>query len=321
MSLIERIFYFHQEILKGKFPNSRQIAQHFEVSLPTAKRDIAYLRDRLLAPLSFDSTRNGFYYQNDSFCLPFAESPRIAFFLAMLGKMAKETGLSELQEVKQLEQRLTPMLGGDFGKVMTALEVQWIEIESISHQIFESVIESVISEKLLIIHYRSPGGQENVRPIAPIRIINYQGRWYLRGFCLLRDSERLFHIGRIQKAALTEESPPPEAIRENRSRAHTFGIFQGEIRYHAKILFTGTAAALIKNQHWHDEQKMQETEEGIVMHLPVSDDRELIMKILQYGSMAKVLGPPELTLRLEQEIGQMARNYGLEKSDPAPDIA
>ena len=45
MSLLERVFYFHQQILEERFPNSRTIADHFEVSVATSRRDIAYLRD------------------------------------------------------------------------------------------------------------------------------------------------------------------------------------------------------------------------------------------------------------------------------------
>ena len=49
----------------------------------------------------------------------------------------------------------------------------------------------------------------------------------------------------------------------------------------------------------------------MLLRLPVSDDRELVMKILQYGAMAKVLSPPKLIKRLQNEIIAMAENYQL----------
>ena len=60
MSLLERVYSFHQDLLRQRYPNATTLVDRFEVSLATARRDIAYLRDRLMAPLAFDNRRNGF---------------------------------------------------------------------------------------------------------------------------------------------------------------------------------------------------------------------------------------------------------------------
>ena len=125
---------------------------------------------------------------------------------------------------------------------------------------------------------------------------------------MLRQDYRIFHLARVlradlgKKAASTDRTPPEEL---NRS----FGIFKGSPLYHAEILFTGYAADLIKNQFWHKEQKIRKTKEGIVLKLPVRDDREIMMKILQYGSQAQVLSPPELAVKIQTEISQMSIKY------------
>jgi predicted DNA-binding transcriptional regulator YafY len=308
MSVLERVFYFHREILKGNYPNSRTLADQFEMSIATSKRDINYLRDRLCAPLSFDPKKNGFCYQ-EGFHLPFEESPRIIFLLAMLSKLADEAGLGELQEVKQLEQRLSAMISPDYGTVIDSLQCLWIEIESIDHRIFEIIIEAVVKKQMLALQYSSIGGKSNARTVAPLQIINYQGRWYCYAFCSLRRENRLFHIGRIQSAGLTGVNIPENVALDRSIIGQSFGIFQGKPRYTAEILFTSTAAELVKNQRWHKDQKIEPVENGVLLRLPVSDNRELVMKILQYGSMAKVLSPPELIKRLQTEIIAMADNY------------
>ncbi len=308
MSVLERVFYFHREILKGKYPNSRTLADHFEISTATSKRDINYLRDRLVAPLHFNPQKNGFEY-NEGFHLPFEESPRIIFLLAMLSKLADEAGLGELEEVRQLEQRLSTMISPDYGRVIDSLHCLWIEIESINHQIFEITIEAVVKRKLLTLQYHSIGGTTTTRTVAPLQIINYQGRWYCYAFCLLRRANRLFHIGRINSALLTGQNIPDTIILDRSIIGQSFGIFQGIPRYTAEILFTATAAELVQNQRWHKDQQTLAVEGGVLLRLPISDDRELVMKILQYGAMARVLSPPELVQRLHQEIMAMAENY------------
>ena len=129
MSLLERIYFFHDELTRNRFPNSRTIMQEFEISLPTARRDIAYLRDRLLAPLEFDSGKNGFYYSDDSFNLPFENSPRIVFLLGILNRLAEETGLSGLPEIQQLEKKLISMIPQGNSLITDNIQCEWIEVE------------------------------------------------------------------------------------------------------------------------------------------------------------------------------------------------
>ena len=318
MSVLERVFFFHREILKGNYPNSRTLADHFEISTATSKRDINYLRDRLCAPLHFNPQRNGFDY-TEGFHLPFEESPRIIFLLAMLSKLADEAGLGQLPEVRQLEQRLSTMISPDYGSVIDSLHCLWIETESIDHLIFEIAIEAVVKRQLLALQYRSIGGTTTTRTVAPLQIINYQGRWYCYAFCSLRLENRLFHIGRIHSAKLTGQNIPDDISLDRSALGSSFGIFQGKPRYTAEILFTATAAELVKNQRWHKDQEIIPVERGVLLRLPVSDDRELVMKILQYGTMARVLSPPELVERLQSEIIAMAENYRQEKKILVPD--
>lgn len=309
MSLLERVFYFHREIQRGNYPNSRDIVEQFEVSLPTAKRDVSYLRDRLLAPITFDPQKNGYFYEEGDFRLPFEESPRIVFLLAVLGKLAGEAGLGGLAEVHKLKKRLSGMISGDYGKIITALQVQWIEVEEIEQIIFETIIEAIVKDRMVDLHYKSLDGSSSQRSVAPLQILNYQGRWYLYAYCSLRQEDRLFHMGRVITAEISEEAPPTHINFEQNQLEHSFGIFQGKPRYNAEILFTSTAAELVGNQYWHADQKIRRVKNGIILELPVSDDREILMKILQYGGMAKVLSPVELADRVKTELLAMVDNY------------
>ena len=62
MSQMERLYFLHKEIADKKYPNTKTIRQTFQVSESTARRDIEYMRDFLLAPIEFDRARNGYFY-------------------------------------------------------------------------------------------------------------------------------------------------------------------------------------------------------------------------------------------------------------------
>jgi predicted DNA-binding transcriptional regulator YafY len=308
MSLLERVYYFHSELTRERFPNSRSLMREFEISLPTARRDIAYLRDRLLAPLSFDTKKNGFYYTKSGFNLPFENSPRIIFLLGMLNRLAEETGLSDLPEIRQLEKRISGILDQDYRHIISSIHCDWVEVEHPDPLIFDTIIETIVKKRQLEIAYRTPQKEKTLRTVEPLKLISYQGRWYLSAWCTLRRDYRIFHLARILRAERGEKSHSP-VRHEPEDLERSFGIFKGEVRYQAEILFTGTAAELVKNQLWHKNQIVRKTEDGIILILPVSDDREIMMKVLQYGSLAQVLRPSMLRDKIQQEISRMTALY------------
>lgn len=309
MSLLERLYFFHDELKRKRYPNATLLVEQFEISSATARRDIAYLRDRLLAPIEFSHNQNGFYYTDDGFGLPFEDSPKISFLLGMLGKLAEEAGLGELREVKQLEKRLTSMIFPDYHKIVEAIHCEWIEVESIRSAIFESIIESIVKMKLLEISYRSVSGEETVRKVEPLKLINYQGRWYLSAYCTMRKMIRLFHISRISKASISNTVIKEPTTLPTDYFNKCFGIFKGEIRYEAQIRFFSKAAELVQYQLWHKDQIIIKEKDSIVLKLPVNDDREIMMKILQYGALAEVISPRNLKEKVVKEVGKMNNLY------------
>jgi predicted DNA-binding transcriptional regulator YafY len=125
----------------------------------------------------------------------------------------------------------------------------------------------------------------------------------------------MFHISRITRAKPTGDKISFLAGLEESYLQSSFGIFKGGSIETAEILFTGTAAELVRHQHWHRDQQVEETREGVLLRLPVSDDREIAMKILQYGSLARVLAPERLQLKVAQEIEAMTALYAPDRRE------
>jgi predicted DNA-binding transcriptional regulator YafY len=116
-------------------------------------------------------------------------------------------------------------------------------------------------------------------------------------------------MARIETAVSGKKIANPPHYAPDSLLDEAFGIFTGKIRYHAKIAFTGTAAELVRRQYWHEKQVIREQHDGIILSLPVNDDREITMKILQYGSMAEVLEPKSLRDKVSLEIKKMSKCY------------
>lgn len=64
-----RIQWLHKKLNMKSFPNAQRLSERFGISHRQAQRDFDYLRRELGAPLLYDNSRKGFYYERP-FVLP-----------------------------------------------------------------------------------------------------------------------------------------------------------------------------------------------------------------------------------------------------------
>ncbi len=312
MSLLERIYYFHSRIRNKRYPNAIDLAEEFEISSATAHRDIAYLRERLLAPLYYDQRHNGYYYKNENgdFELPFENSPKIVLILSLLSSMASENGLETLPELQQLQKKLSSLVLTGNKHIEDLIHCEWVEVQSVDKKVFDTVINSLLEGVQVTIQY---GAKQELQPasrqVDPLKLVHYQGRWYLLAWCWLRQERRLFHLSKIQSILTTEQQVEHQLQPDDDYLSGVFGIFKGKAIYTATIKLNGHAAETVREQHWHPDQRIEETDAGILLHLPVADDRELLMKILQFGAEAEVIAPDTLRKKIKDTIVSMGDRY------------
>ncbi|MFM2004852.1 MAG: hypothetical protein RLZZ09_507, partial [Pseudomonadota bacterium] len=89
-----------------------------------------------------------------------------------------------------------------------------------------------------------------------------------------------------------------------------YGIFSGDNVTWATLLFTPERARWVATERWHPLQLGQLREDGSYqLRVPYTDDRELIMDILKYGSDCRVLEPAPLVDKVQQQHGLALRQY------------
>ena len=191
------------------------------------------------------------------------------------------------------------------------IHCEWVETEPVEGEVFADVLNGLLNSTRLRITYRTPTDKALERFIDPLRLVNYQGRWYILAWCGLREARRMFHLARIIETETTNINTNHTLSPDDDWLSGSFGIFKGDPsgRFTAEILFTGTAADIVRYQHWHPKQNISETKEGLVLSLPVTDDRELLMKILQFGHQARILQPEKLKQKIQSEIEKMIDQY------------
>jgi len=294
-----------------------------EVSLATFKRDLAYLRDRLNAPIEFDNNAGGYRLTEPAPGRPRFQMPGLWFNADEAhGLLTAYYLLDHIQpgllspHIEPLLKRIRATLGSDdhsWEEVSQRIRVLPQASRAMDTKYFELISTGVVMRKRLnISHYHRGRDKHTAREISPQRLIHYRDNWYLDAWCHDRDALRSFAVDSIEAVELLDKetkSISNEAL--DAEFAGGYGIFSGKATQIATLKFSPTAARWVANETWHPEQKGDFDEEGFyILELPYSHLRELMMDILRHGREVEVLAPKELKDHVRDELDAARANYG-----------
>ncbi len=315
----ERYYWFHGQIKECRYPNARKLAETFEVSEKQAQRDIEFIRDRLGAPLVYNSPKKGYTYEDPCFELPpvwLKEEELFALCLAMrftavLPDRRLKDSLDKAFEKFLAFRFVNPSPSLD--EVRKKVSVKNIVYSKVDENIFRPVLYALFQDETLKIKYYSPHKNESTeRVIRPLHLFCYLGNWHLIAFCGLKKALRDFALSRvrtIEKVApelpLPKNLPPIEEYLDR-----NFGVMSGKESIEVCLRFSPQVADWVSEQVWHNDQQVCRNPDGsLCLEFPVADFREVRREILKYGAGVEVLSPLELREEVKREIGKMGKIY------------
>lgn len=87
--------------------------------------------------------------------------------------------------------------------------------------------------------------------------------------------------------------------------ASSYGIFSGEARHIATLIFTAQRARWVSAEIWHQKQVGTWLPDGrYQLEIPYNDARELLMDIQRHLPEVEVVSPPELKQALVHNLQQ-----------------
>jgi len=317
--ILERFLWFQNEIKQGRYPNTKTLAEKFEITRKTAQRDIEFMRDRLNAPLMYIPGHRGFTYEDHTYDLPgfwLGEEALISLLLAyrLVSAVPDKSLKTSLRSF--LEQLLTKI---SHSQTMTVkdlnskISVRNIAYSKTSEKIYHAMLEALLNAGPVKIEYHSPhNSQITTRDILPLHLLHYMGTWHIIAHCALKNELRDFVLSRIQTIA-----PCARTITARFSSGHvrdyirkTFGIFHGKQTKSVCLCFSKDVSPWISEQVWHPAQKTFIKKDGrLCLTIPVADFREIKREILKYGSQVEVISPKALRNEIRNEIGKMKKIY------------
>lgn len=314
MGKTERLYRIKQLLQQSRIVSKEQFLSELEISPATFKRDLAYLRDRMNAPVEFDKDAGGYRFAHNPHHTQ-QELPGIWFSAEEIyALLTMQKLLSELQpgllspHIKPLVSRLhkalaAPQLPHD--EIQKRIRLLSVNARGIQLKSFDAVSSALLCRRQLAIDYfhRIRNLKER-RILSPQRLIYYRDNWYLEAWCHLRLSMRSFSLDAIVHVELLDHDAieVPEAELDALSNAG-YGIFNGINLQWATLRFAPEKARWISKECWHPQQKSSFDADGYyILQIPYSDDRELVTDILRHVPEVMVLEPPALRQRVLEQL-------------------
>lgn len=315
--VFERFVWFDIQARKKRFPNARQLADHFELSRKTAQRSIDFMRDRLLAPLEYDPSKKGYFYLDETFELPHFQATQEEILSVLLARnlLSYSVGGFISRAINRFGQKLfaaTGYFGLTSDQMDKAFSATWHGYAPAQGNLFQQVADALLKRQVIRFTYRSPGtGQVTQRLVEPHHLQHYMASWVLIAWCRLRDDWRKLYLARMSDVIVEPKTfDPKPADQWQHLLEGAFGIFQAQETVPVLLRFTAFRARWIKEQLWHPDQTISLLKDGsLELSFPVADFREIKLKILQFGADVEVISPEELRREVRHEIEKMAKVY------------
>jgi len=318
MNRTERIYKLHALFKQGRPSPFARLQKELETSPATLKRDIAYMRDFMRAPIIYHRDANGYHYDPEA---PEFELPGLWF---------NETELFALLSVEQLLETVQPgLLAPAIGPLRTRIRqllkqsghtvhtvtkrilLQPIATRTLNKERFGTVAGAVLEGKKLHIHYHGrEKDQPSQRTTNPHRLVRHRDNWYLAAWCEQAQALRIFSLDCIRRAEpLDQQVTPVDPTALNRFLGASFGIFSGSAKAWAVLRFGPDASRWVADETWHPDQIGHWIGDQYELQVPYSDPRELLMDILKYGPEVEVMAPEELRENVAERLRQGAELY------------
>ena len=320
MERIERIHALHRILSAARYPVTVQrLQEDLECSRATVYRDLAYLRDYLMAPVVGNGEAGFRYDHNDGerFELPglWLSSEELHSLLAAQQLLIRSGGGVLSNALAPLQHRIEKLLDEHAGGRRVPVErVRVIphRTRKLDETAFRVVATAVLDRKQLSFEYRARSTDEKTRrTVSPQRLTHYRENWYLDAWDHGRQALRSFAVDRIGGAKLLDDAVrdvPDEEL--DRQLASSYGIFSGEPKGWATIVFSAKAARWVADEHWHSQQQGRFLSDGrYELKVPYSTGRELLMDVMHYGADAEILEPASLREQARALLSLALSNY------------
>ncbi len=194
--------------------SAERLAGEFDVSVRTIKRDLDALENSGAPLWSRPGPGGGYGLATGASLPPVSLSPAQAVALMAAVSAAADAPYADLAAagVRKILDVLDP---GTRARADELARRVWVNAPPSSSRATKSALEEAMAEQRVVrIRYTAGDGITTTRDVEPVLFASTNGRWYLIGWCRMRDAMRWFSVSRIEQATITKAACSGHTLHE-----------------------------------------------------------------------------------------------------------
>jgi len=288
-----------------------ELAQRLEVNIRTLRRYIIMLQD-LGIPIEAERGRNGAYVLSAGFKLPpmmFTNEEALALTIGLISTRrlnladtdrAIESAFAKLERVMPLDLK---------SRVRALTETITLGLSTVSSMPPSEIVLSAMSsaaqlQQRVHIHYHAHQGDDTERDFDPYGLTFFLQRWYVVGYCHLRQDLRSFRLDRITQI---------NAVSTHFERPEHFDPLAHMMQAIATMPRTFSFELLLKTDIFTAQKEvfdvlgiLEASNDGVIMRGSVEDLDWLARQISIFSFDFVVREPEELKAELKKQSEKLA---------------
>jgi predicted DNA-binding transcriptional regulator YafY len=316
---LRRIMVIDQALRANRWPTSERLAQELEVTVRTVRRDIAYLRYQLRAPIEFDPVRNGYHYAEPSYRLPFLQLTQgelIALYRAerLLRQLEGTPFEANLrQAIEKLGTMLPDGVSIRLDAMADLLAVLPATRPYYDPEAFCALSTAVVCRRRVeMVYWTADRNETTRRAFDPYDLVVIDDGWYAVGYCHLRQAIRMFAVQRVRSVRDTGATfDRPADFRLDDYMQGSFRAVRGDGDHEVALRFSPDAAGRIAEKQWHPSQTIEHQSDGsLIVRFRLTSLVEVKRWVMFWGGDCEALEPQELRRSILAEYRTMRDLYG-----------
>ncbi|GAB6930578.1 YafY family protein [Paenibacillus sp. JCM 10914] len=285
------------ELLSKHRVTATELAARFEVSIRTIYRDIELINEAGIPVASYTGADGGFEVMD-------------GYYLTK-----QHFSLQDLSMIysllKGMEGIMSPQPAAIMGK-LTILQPELVQAGAekklildlaatdAERSLIQPILQAIQDKKVVSFSYTDSEGNATSRNVEPDNLYWGSRSWYLNGYCLMRQADRMFRLSRMSnleptKSEFQPRRPSPSEPMKTIPEMEVHLRFDPSVRQ--RVL-----------EHFHEE--CEQTEDGLDVRTVIYDLEYAVLLVLSYGLNVTVLAPDEL----KHSVMKMAREIQLRYS-------
>jgi predicted DNA-binding transcriptional regulator YafY len=301
----ERFYKIEMLIRNRGLVSFEALQAELEVSRATLQRDLAYLRERLDAPIVYERLDNGYRFGGTALGRA-RELPGLWFSDKEIHALLTMHQLIQgLEAEGVLGRHLQPLLDKLHGIVAAARR-------PVNARFFELIGSALLERRRIgLRYYTRTRGSESRREVSPQRLTHYRNTWYLDAWCHRSEGLRRFALDAVREAEVLAQASKELPLSTVKAELDGgYGVFAGRKLKWATLRFSPEAALWVATEQWHPKQQARSLADGsLQLRLPYADSTELAMDILRHGDQVRVIAPKALVQQVAQRLRRAAAQY------------